>query len=72
MSGILYVCLAMAVNDPCVYNEPEHGFGHVSYSHSMSLYDLRDEAVAECEIVHGDEQCEVSCWVSREVSNDDR
>jgi hypothetical protein len=69
ISGVLYVCLAAAQQDPCEYHEPEHGFGHVAYSRSMPFFDLAREALAECEVVHGEDQCELSCWESREVNH---
>lgn len=62
---ILYICIAKTVQEPCVYNEPEHGLGHVAYSYSLPFFDLAREAVNECETVHGPEQCEVFCWSSR-------
>ena len=64
--GLLYVCLAMSEADPCVYHEPEYGHGHVAYSKSLDFIDLANEALNECETVHGDGMCELHCWVSRE------
>ena len=68
-STMLYVCIAMTQQDPCEYHEPEHGFGHVAFSRSMPFIDLAREAVNECEAVHGEEQCSVTCFVSREANH---
>jgi hypothetical protein len=64
--AILYVCIAVSgSDDPHVYHQPEAGMGHVAYSYSMSFFDLAREAVNECEALHGDEQCDVLCYISR-------
>ncbi len=60
------VCIARAHDDQCVYHDPETGVGHVAYSESLPLFDVRYEAVNECEAVHGEEQCESFCFMSRE------
>jgi hypothetical protein len=65
VSTMLFVCIASVPDDPCVYFHPEEGRGHVAYSRTMTFADLSRESLTECEIVHGDGACDVSCWVSR-------
>lgn len=59
----IYICIARTQADPHTFMEPEEGVGHVAWG--LGLYDIAREAVNECEIAHGDEQCELSCFFSR-------
>jgi hypothetical protein len=59
----IYICIARTTDDPHLFTEPEQGIGHVAYG--QGLYDIVREAVNECEVVHGYEQCELHCFYSR-------
>lgn len=63
--GPILVCIAMSASDPCVFHDPWYGRGHVAYSRSIPLVDMEREVMTECEVVHGDGECGVSCHLSR-------
>lgn len=66
--GATLVCISRSHGDMCRYHEPEEGIGHVAFSKSgeMSFLDLAREASAECEVIHGDGECDLFCFLSRD------
>lgn len=62
-----YICIARTPHDPHIFHEPETGIGHVAYG--QGLYDIAREVVNECEVAHGSDQCELTCFYSRTEEN---
>lgn len=67
----LFICISRTLQDACTYHDPEEGFGHVAYSKTMPLREIAREAVNECEAVHGEDQCDLFCFESRDDHADD-